>query len=438
MNLREGLTALYDLGAHILPLAGKRPILDDWLECERPTVDELLEMRRTGRADGFGIVPASVDCVVIDIDGGGMDALLYVVRTLGKPLAQHSTSTVEKHHLWYRASAPEPNAMWHDGESAAPLGDIRGAHGQVKMWQPVKALEAARLAVDATPVDLGLLPRWKKRKRPVANTVSVPRYRAKAEDKAAASLWASQLAKLEAAPNKTRNNTLNDVALCLIGLEMAGRAQGNAHDALVAACEVNGLAADGMASVEATIASARSAAHPIHEPNRTVTVPETAAARDRYEREHPPGNLAPDLKRREAARQRIDAARESLAALRAREDDDDGLPVFKDRPVEVHGVEGRTVTYEPEQMESADDGEPNGRWLARIPDDLPLLTVCRDCGGRPASMAWRWFDTGEIERACHRCARVPDGLLAREWIEAGYHHLGPLAVKMGAVPVAAE
>ena len=111
------------------------------------------------RDNGYlvGVIPASIGCVVIDIDRGGTEATDAVVELLGQPVARHPTRRPGGEHLWFRSREAETvrNGMWLHG-------DIRGAHGGYAiLWAPdrlAEGLSAVRPCADLIAADLARLP----------------------------------------------------------------------------------------------------------------------------------------------------------------------------------------------------------------------------------------------------------------------------------------
>ena len=149
---KAALEALDKAGAHfVLCGADKRPKAKAWQKT-RPPLDAVL--RHNGPV---GVIPASLGCVVVDVDEGGEQAADEVIKRFGQPLAKVPTRRRGGWHLWFRCREADSigNIVWRDG-------DIRGAKGQAILWQP--ELVAEGLACTA-PVaylmaaDLDRLPR---------------------------------------------------------------------------------------------------------------------------------------------------------------------------------------------------------------------------------------------------------------------------------------
>ena len=148
----DPLAALAERGAHfVLCGADKRPRARGWPE-KAPALEAVL------RHEGpVGVVPASLGCVVIDVDEGGEQACEGVMKALGRPLAQVPTRREGGRHLWYRSRDAKDigNRTWRDG-------DIRGAKGYAILWDAACVAEGlARQAphADLVAAELDQLPR---------------------------------------------------------------------------------------------------------------------------------------------------------------------------------------------------------------------------------------------------------------------------------------
>ena len=138
----DPLAALAERGAHfVLCGADKRPRARRWQE-KAPALKVVL--RHQGLV---GVVPASLGCVVIDVDEGGEQACADVVATLGRPLTQVATRRAGGAHLWYRSrdAAGIGNRGWAHG-------DVRGAKGYAILWDAAAVAEG--LAGKAPVADL--------------------------------------------------------------------------------------------------------------------------------------------------------------------------------------------------------------------------------------------------------------------------------------------
>ena len=145
------LTALAEEGAHfVLCGADKRPKAKAWHKAPA-SLDAAL--RHKGLV---GVVPASLGCVVVDVDEGGDEARQAVISQLGRPVAEVPTRRDGGWHLWFKCRDAKEigNRAWQGG-------DIRGAKGQAILWAPdlvAEGLACAEPVADLMAVDLARLP----------------------------------------------------------------------------------------------------------------------------------------------------------------------------------------------------------------------------------------------------------------------------------------
>ena len=147
----DALEALAERGAHfVLCRADKRPQASAWQKTPAPLEAAL-------QHEGpVGVVPASLGCVVIDVDQGGAAASEAVVATLGQPLARVSTRREGGEHIWYRCRDAE-----RVGNRAWANGDIRGAKGYAILWDHARVAEGlVKVApvADLIEADIARLP----------------------------------------------------------------------------------------------------------------------------------------------------------------------------------------------------------------------------------------------------------------------------------------
>ena len=148
----DPLAALAEAGAHlVICRPDKRPQASAWQKTPAP-LDAALQHKGP-----VGVVPASLGCVVIDIDQGGAEASEAVIATLGRPLARVPTRREGGEHIWYRCRDAERvgNRTWAHG-------DIRGAKGYAILWKPelvAEGLASAGLVADLLESELDQLPR---------------------------------------------------------------------------------------------------------------------------------------------------------------------------------------------------------------------------------------------------------------------------------------
>ena len=150
-NGLPALTALAKEGAHfVLCGADKRPKVKAWQKAPA-SLDAALQHKGL-----VGVVPASLGCVVVDVDEGGEAAANAVISKLGQPLAKVPTQREGGWHIWYKCRKAEEigNRTWQ-------YGDIRGAKGQAILWHPeivAKGLACKAPVADLMAVDLAGLP----------------------------------------------------------------------------------------------------------------------------------------------------------------------------------------------------------------------------------------------------------------------------------------
>ena len=148
------LEALHEHGAHFV-LAGqdKRPIAREWQKM-RP---ELATVIAHAKADGLvGVIPASLDCFVVDVDEGGTSGVEALQEALGAPITVIATRREGGCHVWHRApDSVVGNRKWQLNGAA---GDIRGSAGFIILWNPARLADAlARYFADANPADPAVL-----------------------------------------------------------------------------------------------------------------------------------------------------------------------------------------------------------------------------------------------------------------------------------------
>ncbi len=125
-DARAALTALADAGAHfVLCWLNKKAMWKKWQKPQNAApLDRVLRHTKL-----VGVMPASLGCVVIDVDYGGDEAADEVVERFGLPLAKLPSRQAGRWHLWYRCrdAADVHNKQWRDG-------DIRGGFGHAILW----------------------------------------------------------------------------------------------------------------------------------------------------------------------------------------------------------------------------------------------------------------------------------------------------------------
>ena len=147
---KAALAALAEAGAHfVLCGADKRPKAKAWQKTPARLEAAL------GHKGPVGVVPASLGCVVVDVDEGSAPAADAVITQLGTPLA--TVPTRRGWHLWFKSREADSigNSAWRDG-------DIRAAKGYAILWQPELVAEGladtSRPLADLMAADLAQLP----------------------------------------------------------------------------------------------------------------------------------------------------------------------------------------------------------------------------------------------------------------------------------------
>ena len=154
--MHTALQALRDSGAHfVIATADKQPISRKWQKT-RPDFSDVERHAEDGSL--IGVIPASLQCFVVDIDEGGENGVEAVRGILGEPVAVIATQRLGGFHAWYRAAAGDiRNRKWSLGDAG---GDIRGSRGFVILWDPATLADGlAQHFNDAQPADPGRLPR---------------------------------------------------------------------------------------------------------------------------------------------------------------------------------------------------------------------------------------------------------------------------------------
>ena len=157
---KAALAELAERGAHfvrmkLLSNGDKKAIAESAGYTERSaTLKQVLLHNRAKQL--VAVVPASLRCVVVDVDDGGEAVCDEVVRLLGRPVARVMTQRENGWHLWYRSRDAHEigNRAWRHG-------DIRGAKGQAILWAPelvAEGLACAGPVADLMAVDLDQLP----------------------------------------------------------------------------------------------------------------------------------------------------------------------------------------------------------------------------------------------------------------------------------------
>ena len=259
--------ALHTAGAHlVLARANKRPIDPAWQKIP-PHLDRTLQHIADGGL--VGVIPGSLDAVVLDLDAGDPAALVAI---LGPAVITTPSRRDGGMHLWYRRPARSNRKRIRNGNWVAgnARGDVRGDAGYVVLWDAVGVAAGLGDLQAAHPVDLAALQAPAK--------VATPAPTAPAHvtigdvDELATRMIARHLAAVAAAPEGTRNNTLHAAATAIAGLAKAGRVDwANVRGEL--------LAASALPEAEAlwAIDSGHRAADALPEPERPRSAPQTVA-----------------------------------------------------------------------------------------------------------------------------------------------------------------
>ena len=157
---KAALAELAERGAHFVRMKllsnGDKTIAESAGYTERSATLKQVQLHNRAK-QLVAVVPASLGCVVVDIDRGGDEARQAVISLLGRPVAEVPTRRANGWHLWYRSrdAAKIGNGPgWRNG-------DIRGAKGQAILWHPeivAKGLACTAPVADLMAVDLAGLP----------------------------------------------------------------------------------------------------------------------------------------------------------------------------------------------------------------------------------------------------------------------------------------
>ena len=115
----SALGALHTRGAHFVLCRGdKRPLAVGWQK-KRPGFAVVEEHAEAGGL--VGVIPASLGCVVVDVDEGGAAGVEALRGVLGEPVATVGTRS-GGFHLWYPAPAGEiGNRKWGLSNAAGDM-----------------------------------------------------------------------------------------------------------------------------------------------------------------------------------------------------------------------------------------------------------------------------------------------------------------------------
>ena len=176
----ESLLTLFDRGAHlILCDDSKVPMRPAWEE-NAATRDEVIDFikngkgvpsERTAKKRLVGLMPKSLDLVVVDVDRGGEDGVRDLTHILGDPLVTAPSSRKGGFHCYWKFNGEMPDTIW---ETSHGGGEIRASSGQIILWHPCMVADSLN-ADDRSEIDTPTLTPDaidKIRKKKTANGVS--------------------------------------------------------------------------------------------------------------------------------------------------------------------------------------------------------------------------------------------------------------------------
>ena len=133
VELKEIIESLHEMGAHfVLAKKSKRPISSNWQKT-KPKLNQVLN--HIEKDELVGIMPVSLQCLVIDIDEG--DPNTFTER-YGMPLLQYSTQRKGGEHLWYLLDKDESHGNKEIYLKEIDMkGDLRCANGYVIFWSDI-------------------------------------------------------------------------------------------------------------------------------------------------------------------------------------------------------------------------------------------------------------------------------------------------------------
>ncbi len=105
-----------------------------------------------------GILPSSISCVVLDVDGGGREGATSVIMQLDAtaPVANMKSRTEDGRHLWFLLTEAEEIGNRTKHPKFAPLQvDVRGSNGFVWLWEgkegASRLIQGLRKPIDKVP-----------------------------------------------------------------------------------------------------------------------------------------------------------------------------------------------------------------------------------------------------------------------------------------------
>ena len=154
---QAAIEALTEAGAHIvIHGSDKAPIHRGWLKSSAVAA---IVWEHASKGNPIGIVPWSLQSVVLDLDEGGGANMVEAVNRIelavgAKAWAICDSSKPGRAHIWFRADKPHGNKSWRCGDAA---GEIRGDKGSAICWQPEALAEALPAHQHAQPASIDRL-----------------------------------------------------------------------------------------------------------------------------------------------------------------------------------------------------------------------------------------------------------------------------------------
>jgi putative DNA primase/helicase len=249
------------LGLKVMVAHGKRPILDDWPNKATTDPTTITAWWRDHPGANVGIVPDETFAVLdIDTHKGG-DKTIAALEARHGPLPETIVSRTGGGgtHAYYRVQLGRP-LQYQPGPGVEILNSRR------------QAIEAPSIHPDTGQAYEWITPPWAGEMADAPEWFYKPEQNAKdtanghapageTERRYARAALDGERQRLALQQQPGRNIALNNAALALGSLAHVGAyTEGEAHAALRAACELNGLIADdGMSAFEATFSSGWSA-----------------------------------------------------------------------------------------------------------------------------------------------------------------------------------
>ena len=144
----DAVLEIFDRGAHLtLCDDSKVPMRSGW-EANAPTRTDVIDFiergrgiprERTAQNRLIGMMPKSLNLVVVDVDGGGDDAVNDLTHILGRPLVITPSSAAGRYHCYWHFKGDLADTIW---ETPHGKGEVRASSGQIILWQPRKIANA--------------------------------------------------------------------------------------------------------------------------------------------------------------------------------------------------------------------------------------------------------------------------------------------------------